>query len=97
MVHMELPDAASVSEYDNFFWNWDTHNNNEPFYTNYREQDPLRLCAEAGFLPVDAFKLTIPDAASFGEERYARFLKGELAAPPHGSGGWFIFGAERRG
>jgi hypothetical protein len=55
------------------------------------------LCAEAGFLPADAFKLTIPDAASFGEERYARFLKGELAAPPHGSGGWFIFGAERRG
>mgnify|MGYP000848796013 FL=1 len=97
MVHMELPDASSVSEYDNFFWNWDTHNNNEPFYTNYREQDPLRLCEEAGFLPADAFKLTIPDAASFGEERYARFLKGELAAPPHGSGGWFIFGAERRG
>lgn len=97
MVHMELPDEASVSTYENFFWNWDTHNNNEPWYTAYREQDPLNLCAEAGFAPESSFKLLIPDIASFGPEKHSQFMKGELPSPPHGSGGWFIFGAQKIG
>lgn len=97
MVHMELPDEASVSAYENFFWNWDTRNNNEPWYTAYREQDPVTLCAEAGFTADHCFKLLIPDIASFGAERHARFMKGELSSPSHGSGGWFVFGAEKRG
>jgi ubiquinone/menaquinone biosynthesis C-methylase UbiE len=95
MVHMELPDEASVSDYENFFWNWDTINNNEPFYTSFREQEPIALCSEAGFARDKCFKLTIPDAASFGEERYAKFLRGEIASPAHGSGGWFVMGAEK--
>lgn len=95
MVHMELPDEASVSAYENFFWNWDTANNNEPFYTHFRQQDPIALCTGAGFARENCFKGLIPDVASFGAERYARFLRGELAAPPHGSGGWFVFGASR--
>ncbi|MGA0085620.1 MAG: class I SAM-dependent methyltransferase [Gammaproteobacteria bacterium] len=95
MIHMELPDAASVTDYENFFWNWDTTNNNEPFYTSYRDQDPIALAAGAGFDRAKAFKLTIPDSASFGEERYAKFLAGEIQAPAHGSGGWFIHGAEK--
>ncbi|MBL8224422.1 MAG: methyltransferase domain-containing protein [Chromatiales bacterium] len=96
MVHMELPDEASMSDYGNFFWNWDTRNNNEPWYTAYREQDPLALCAGAGFGAADCFKLLIPDLQSFGADRYARFMRGEIAAPPHGGGGWFVFGAQKR-
>jgi len=67
MVHMELPDEASVSPYENFFWNWDTHNNNEPWYTAFRAEDPLALCAAAGFDAARSFKLHIPDIATFGE------------------------------
>ncbi len=95
MVHMELPNAAAVSAYDNFFWNWDTANNNEPHYTNFREQDPLQLCAEAGFERGECFAHAIPDFASFGEQRFAQFMRGEIASPPHGGGGWFVFGARR--
>lgn len=95
MVHMELPDEASVSAYENFFWNWDTVNNNEPFYTHYREQDPIALCVDAGFERDKCFKMTIPDVATFGEERYAKFVRGELPAPAHGSGGWFVMGATK--
>ncbi len=95
MVHMELPDEASVSAYENFFWNWDTHNNNEPWYTSYRAQDPVALCVEAGFAAERSFKLHIPDIATFGAERHERFMRGELPSPAHGSGGWFVFGAER--
>jgi ubiquinone/menaquinone biosynthesis C-methylase UbiE len=95
MVHMELPDEASVSAYENFFWNWDTFNNNEPHYTRFREQDPIALCAEAGFARDRCFKQLIPDVGTFGAERYQKFLRGEIPAPPHGSGGWFVFGASR--
>ena len=95
MAHMELPDEASVSAYENFFWNWDTHNNNEPWYTAFRAQDPLELCNTAGFAASRCFKLHIPDIESFGPERHERFIRGELPSPPHGGGGWFIFGAER--
>ena len=95
MVHMELPDELAVSAYENFFWNWDTHNNNEPNYTAFRAQDPRALCAEAGFEPAQCFAQLIPDSASFGAEKLARFVRGELPAPPHGSGGWFVFGGVR--
>jgi hypothetical protein len=95
MVHMELPDEASVSAYENFFWNWDTVYNHETFYTSFREQDPVALSVEAGFERAQCFKQTIPDVGTFGEERYAKFLRGEIPAPPHGSGGWFVFGARK--
>jgi SAM-dependent methyltransferase len=95
MVHMELPNAAAVSHYDNFYWNWDTRNNNEPHYTIFREQDPQQLCVAAGFAPQSCFAQVIPDVASFGQERYADFLRGAAPAPPHGMGGWFVFGASK--
>ncbi len=95
MVHMELPDEASASDYGNFFWNWDTRNNNEPWYTAYREQDPMALCTGAGFEADHCFKRLIPDLRAFGPEEYEQFLRGELDAPPHGAGGWFVFGAQK--
>ena len=95
MAHMELPNEAAVDAYENFFWNWDTANNNEPYYTTFRAQDFGELCVEAGFDRETCFAHLVPDVASFGEERYARFLQGEIPAPPHGSGGWFVFGARK--
>ncbi|MCU0760876.1 MAG: class I SAM-dependent methyltransferase [Steroidobacteraceae bacterium] len=95
MCHMELPDEGSVSAYENFFWNWDTHNNNEPYYTSFRAQKPAELCAEAGFEPDRCFAHLIPDFATTGPEKLRQFVRGEYAAPPHGSGGWFVFGGVR--
>jgi len=95
MVHMELPSEASVSAYENFFWNWDTAYNAEPYYTVYRSQEPRALCVEADFPQDASFAHMIPDWSTFGEERFARFVRGELASPPHGSGGWFVFGSRK--
>ena len=95
MVHMELPNEAAVSAYDNFFWNWDTRNNNEPHYTAFRTRDPLAACADAGFAPDQSFAQLIPDFASFGAARFDGFMRGEVPAPAHGGGGWFVFGARR--
>lgn len=95
MVHMELPPEKAVDAWDNFFWNWDTEFNNEPAYTMFRAQDPTEMCARAGFEREAAFEVLIPNYGTFGADRFARFLKGALAAPEHGSGGWFIFGARK--
>jgi ubiquinone/menaquinone biosynthesis C-methylase UbiE len=95
MVHMELPNEAAVSPYENFFWNWDTAYNAEPFYTTYRAQDPVELSVEAGFERDRSFAHLIPDWLTFGEERFRRFVRGELPSPSHGSGGWFVFGSQK--
>jgi SAM-dependent methyltransferase len=95
MCHMELPDEASVGAYENFFWNWDTHNNNEPYYTSFRSEKPVELCAAAGFEADRCFAHLIPDFASTGPDKLRQFVRGEHAAPPHGSGGWFVFGGVR--
>ena len=92
---MELPNEAAASPYENFFWNWDTANNNEPFYTAFRAQDPQELCVSAGFAASTCFAFTIPDFATAGEQRFGQFVRGEWESPPHGSGGWFVFGARR--
>jgi len=96
IAHMELPPEHLVSDYENFFWNWDTANNNEPAYTVYRAQDPVRLCAEAGFDPATCFSKIIPNFATFGEEKYADFMSGKVPAPTHGSGGWYVFGGRKQ-
>jgi SAM-dependent methyltransferase len=95
MIHMELPNEAAVSDYENFFWNWDTKNNNEPAYTQFRSQDFLGLCLEAGFPPDSTFARLIPDFASSGAEVADACIAGERDTLPHGKGGWFVFGAQK--
>ena len=39
--------------------------------------------------------MTVPDITSFEMDKYPDFLRGEVEAPPHGRGGWYIFGARK--
>jgi SAM-dependent methyltransferase len=95
MVHMELPPQKDLDPYTNFFWDWDTLNNNEPAYTAFRSQNPTALCVEAGFSKDRCFEITIPNLSTFGREKFDKFLRGEVKSPPHGGGGWFVFGAQK--
>ncbi len=79
----------------NFCWDWDTKNNNEPSYTEFRSQEPAELCATAGFAADEVFQCVIPDIATFGEENFAAFMAGKKQPPRHGAGGWFVFGARK--
>jgi SAM-dependent methyltransferase len=92
---MELPPHKSCDAFLNFAFDWDTRNNNEPFYATYRGQDPTELCVAAGFPREAAFEIIIPDITTFDMTRYPEFLKGALNAPRHGGGGWFIFGSRK--
>lgn len=95
MVHMELPPNSEVDAYYGFYLDWDDGpNNNEPYYTDFRNQDMAALCQETGFEPDKYMQVLIPNYMSFGEEKFAAFCRSEVAAPKHGNGAsWFIFGA----
>lgn len=95
MVHMELPPRSMCDPFLNFYWDWDAQHNNEPFYVAFRSQDLHGLMAEAGFGGEGRFTSTVPNVGTFGKESYADFMRGEVAAPAHGRGGWFVFGARR--
>lgn len=96
LAFMELPPHKSCDAFLNFAYDWDTRNNNEPFYAQYRAQDPTELTVAAGYPPTESFEVTIPDVTTYDMSLYPRFLRGELAAPAHGRGGWFIFGSRKR-
>ncbi|HET9428911.1 MAG TPA: class I SAM-dependent methyltransferase [Allosphingosinicella sp.] len=95
MVHQELPATHLVGAWEDFFWNWDTKNNNEPFYTAFRAQDPIALCAEAGFDREACFAQIIPDVNAY-PDRYHAFGWDEPGRPRHGKGGWYVFGSSVR-
>ena len=92
---MELPPHKACDPFLNFAYDWDTYNNNEPFYAQYRAQDPTELAVAAGYPREATFELTIPDVTTYDMTRYPDFLRGEAAAPAHGRGGWFIFGSRK--
>jgi ubiquinone/menaquinone biosynthesis C-methylase UbiE len=92
MVHQELPATKLVDAWEDYFWNWDTDNNNEPFYTAFRAQDPIQLCADAGFEPERSFAQILPDINAY-PDRHSAFAWDEPGRPQHGKGGWYVFGS----
>jgi ubiquinone/menaquinone biosynthesis C-methylase UbiE len=97
LAFMELPPHKSCDPFMNFAYDWDAKYNNEPFYAAYRAQDPTELMVEAGFPRSTAFEITIPDVTTFDMTLYPAFSRGEIEAPPHGRGGWYIFGGRKAG
>lgn len=92
MVHQELPATGLVDAWEDYFWNWDTENNNEPFYTAFRAQDPIALLEEAGFARDRSFAHILPDVNAY-PDRHAAFAWDEPGRPRHGKGGWYVFGS----
>jgi ubiquinone/menaquinone biosynthesis C-methylase UbiE len=95
LAFMELPPHKACDPFLNFTFDWDTRYNNEPFYASYRSQDPTELAVAAGYPREGTFEITVPDVTSFDMDKYPAFLRGEVEAPPHGRGGWYIFGGRK--
>lgn len=94
MVHQELPAHDLVDAWENYFWNWDTRNNNEPAYTAFRDQDPIALLTNAGFPREESFAHILPDIGAY-PDRAAAFAWDEPGRPRHGKGGWYVFGSRK--
>lgn len=96
MVHMELPPAAAVDPYYNFYLDWDAYYNNEPHYAGFRQLDPIEECVRAGFTREDCFARRIPNRGTVPDEEFRDSALGLRPAPAHGNGAsWFIFGATK--
>ena len=95
LAHMELPPNSEVDPYTAFVLDWDCYYNYEPDYADYRAQEPVQLCVDAGFSPATCWQRFIPNWRTFGDKDLARFVANEIPAPPYGNGSWFIFGARK--
>lgn len=92
MIHQELPSSHLVDAYEDYFWNWDTINNNEPSYTAWRAEDHAALCVDTGFAPERTFASILPDLGAY-PDRGRAFAWDEPGRPMHGRGGWYVFGS----
>lgn len=97
LMMFELPPNKNCDAYHNFYLDWDTWYNNEPFYARYRAQDPLELCATAGFASDDCFEIQLLNWGTVSEERFAAVARGEeTVRPGWGGASWYNFGAWKR-
>jgi SAM-dependent methyltransferase len=77
MLHMELPPNKALPAYDGFYLDWDSWYNNEPFYKTFRDQDPVELCAEAGFDRARIEQHVVPSLNWFGEDTFRKAVERE--------------------
>lgn len=94
LMMFELPPSKNCDPYHNFYLDWDTWYNNEPFYAPYRAQDPLELCTRAGFAADQCFEIQLLNWGTVPEEEFARVARGEKhVRPGWGGASWYNFGA----
>jgi SAM-dependent methyltransferase len=59
-LNMELPPNDRMEPYDQFYLDWDSFYNKEPYYKPFRDQDYRELCASAGFAPARFLEAVVP-------------------------------------
>ncbi len=89
MIHAETPPYKGMDPFDAFLLDWDTRNNNEPFWARSHEIDLKTLSKKGGFDPALEFEDLIPSAFQVAQaSRSQKFQGGDFG----GGGLWFIYG-----
>lgn len=91
MLHVEVPQYQGMDPYDAFILDWDTYNNNEPFWGSMHDTDLVALAKAGGFAGEKVIQTTIPSAFSMAKARTGLFQGGDFG----GGGRWFVFGASK--
>lgn len=90
MLHGEVPQYADMEPFDAFMLDWDTYNNNEPFWGTVHDMDLVELAEGAGFSKDKVIQVLAPSAFAEAEaKRTHTFQGGDFG----GGGQWFAFGA----
>jgi SAM-dependent methyltransferase len=85
-LSLEQPPYRGMEPYEAFIRDWDSHNNNEPFWTTLHDMNMVEEMVRAGFARADIFETSFPPVL---EEGYA----GEAQGKDFGRGaGWYGFG-----
>ena len=61
MIHAEAPLYRDMDIYTAFIYDWETANNNEPFWSGMRELDLVEVAAEAGFETDKISRIFVPN------------------------------------
>lgn len=91
MLHQEVPQYEGMPPYDAFILDWDTYNNNEPFWGTVHSMDLQKLAESAGFAAGNVIQTMIPSALERAKARTEKFQGGDFG----GGGAWFVFGARK--
>ncbi len=91
MLHQEVPQYEGMPPYDAFILDWDTYNNNEPFWGTVHSMDLQKRAESAGFAAGNVIQTMIPSALERAEARTEKFQGGDFG----GGGAWFVFGARK--
>jgi len=98
LLNMELPPNRELTPYDQFYLDWDSYYNMEPYYRAFRDQDPSDLVAAAGFDRSEYFQFVVPQYSYMDEADFIAAIRapqkidgdtGRLSASLQ----WFGFGA----
>ena len=93
MVHSETPPYKDMDEYDAFILDWDTYNNNEPFWGYTHELDLDTLVSEAGFDPSHNFEALAPSVFEAAQNKRTNVFQGG----DFGGGGiWYLWGCWKK-
>jgi SAM-dependent methyltransferase len=86
MIHVEQPPFTwAKSPFDAFTRDWDTHNNQEPFWGRMHDMDLEQVAMKGGFKKQNIFQEMAPLVTPVPGDNYN-------LAP---AGAWFIFGARK--
>ncbi len=90
-ISLEQPPYGGMSPYDAFIRDWDSNNNNEPFWTTIHDLSMMDCLAAAGFDRDECFETDLPavleSAANTVMDQGQDFGRGAL---------WYGFGALKR-
>ena len=90
MLHVETPPYEGMEPFDTFLFDWDSENNNEPFWRKSHLLDLEALAKDSGFQNHKPIQIMVPSA--FQEtKRTNTFQGGDFG----GGGVWFIYGCQK--
>lgn len=90
MLHVETPPYEGMEPFETFLFDWDSENNNEPFWRKSHMLDLVSLAQKSGFQSNDPIQIMVPSA--FQEtHRTNTFQGGDFG----GGGVWFVYGCQK--
>lgn len=89
MIHAEAPLYRHMDIYAQFVYDWQTANNNEPFWSAMRDLDLKAEVIAAGFAPEQVFEAFVPN----GVWREQLAAQGSEKAGLNNRGSWLAVGA----
>ena len=101
LLNMELPPNRELAPYDQFYLDWDSYYNMEPYYRAFRDQNPEDLVEAGGFVRSEYFQFVVPQYSYMDEADFVAAIRtpqridgdtGRLSASLQ----WFGFGAWKR-